>query len=272
MISCSVAADQAAQGTEAKWVADAYRKSCIERWLPEDLCRKAAALSITERYGSAAESAEKARADDQMKLALLRAYVWKPGRSLTIGFLDGSQRQRAMVIRHAREWEEYANISFNFVETPQAEIRISFNHDPGSWSMIGTMALVTPKDQPTMNFGWLRDDTDESEANRVVVHEFGHCLGAIHEHQHPLNGIPWNKERVYEFYAKPPNSWPREVVDRNIFQRFELNYTITGIFDPRSIMMYPIPPELTDGKFQVGLNTDLSLSDKMFIRIVYPRR
>lgn len=33
-----------------------------------------------------------------------------------------------------------------------------------------------------MHFGWLRDDTDDVEWRRVVVHEFGHALGAIHEH------------------------------------------------------------------------------------------
>ena len=34
-----------------------------------------------------------------------------------------------------------------------------------------------------MNFGWLKDDTDAVEYERVVVHEFGDALGAIYEHQ-----------------------------------------------------------------------------------------
>jgi len=39
--------------------------------------------------------------------------------------------------------------------------------------------------EPTMNYGWLKDDTDDVEYRRVVIHEFGHALGAIHEHQNP---------------------------------------------------------------------------------------
>ena len=52
--------------------------------------------------------------------------------------------------------------------------------DPGSWSAVGTDALIEryfPPYQPTMNFGWLKDDTDDQEYERVVVHEFGHVLG-----------------------------------------------------------------------------------------------
>jgi len=48
---------------------------------------------------------------------------------------------------------------------------------------------------PTMNFGWLNEDSDEDEYSRVVLHEFGHSLSCIHEHQHPANGIPWILKR-----------------------------------------------------------------------------
>ncbi len=47
--------------------------------------------------------------------------------------------------------------------------------------------------------GWLEPDTPNDEYRRVVLHEFGHALGGIHEHQSPASGvIPWDKPKVYE--------------------------------------------------------------------------
>src|SRR5438128_1710060 len=80
----------------------------------------------------------------------------------------------------------------------------------------GTDNLGIPKSRPTMNFGWLRDDTEDAEYERVVVHEFGHALGAIHEHQNPKGGIEWNLPAVYAYFAGPPNHWSKEETDLNV--------------------------------------------------------
>ena len=40
-----------------------------------------------------------------------------------------------------------------------------------------------------MNYGWIDADSPEEELRSVVLHEFGHALGLIHEHQNPLSGI-----------------------------------------------------------------------------------
>jgi hypothetical protein len=39
-----------------------------------------------------------------------------------------------------------------------------------------------------------------------VIHEFGHALGLIHEHQNPSGGIQWNKPVVCRYYEGPPNN------------------------------------------------------------------
>ncbi|MCY7759728.1 hypothetical protein [Bacillus inaquosorum] len=121
-----------------------------------------------------------------------------------------------------------------------------------------------------MNFGWLHPNTPEVEYSRVVLHEFGHALGCIHEHQNPTAKIPCNKEAVYEYYMGPPNNWPKEIVDSNIFDRYDENTTNFTEFDPTSIMLYSIPKEHTNGGFEVVGGVTLSENDKVFIQNMYP--
>jgi hypothetical protein len=86
---------------------------------------------------------------------------------------------------------------------------------------VGTDALSIPRSEPTMNFGWLTPESDDDEFSRVVTHEFGHALGAVHEHQNPAAEIPWDKPKVYDYYAGAPNFWTKEQVEINLFQRYD---------------------------------------------------
>jgi hypothetical protein len=190
-------------------------------------------------------------------------------RNLRVRFLDGEPAVQALVMRFAQEWSNYANLTFTFGDDPAAEIRISFRQ-PGSWSYIGTDALGIAADAPTMNFGWLTPSVPPDETMRVVLHEFGHALGLVHEHQNPAATIPWNRQAVYDYYSGPPNFWTREEVDRNLFQRYAHQSTQFSAFDHASIMLYPIPQEFTDGDFAVGWNQTLSVTDKTFIAAMYP--
>lgn len=59
----------------------------------------------------------------------------------------------------------------------------------GSWSYLGTDATRVPKESFTMNLGFVDRPT--------VLHEFGHTLGLIHEHQSPFpGGFEWDRENV----------------------------------------------------------------------------
>ena len=100
------------------------------------------------------------------RMALIDLKKWENGHTLSCHFLDGDDFQQGKVKDKADIWCDYANVTFNFVDDPSSEIRISFQADAGSWSAVGTDCLVTdyfPQYQPTMNFGWLRDDTADEE-------------------------------------------------------------------------------------------------------------
>ncbi len=202
-------------------------------------------------------------------LALITGKKWRNGRTLQVRFLDGSPAMQAKVEQYAHRWSAYANINFAFGSSPTAEIRVSFQQE-GSWSHIGTDALGIPKNQPTVNFGWLREGTADEEYSRVVTHEFGHALGCIHEHQNPVASVPWDKEAVYRYYAGPPNNWSRDQVDLNLFQKYSRDITQFSKFDKNSIMLYAIPNQFTIGDFEVGWNTHLSETDTSFIETMYP--
>lgn len=247
-------------------------KVCIDRVLPEELRRTAAQRAIEENPGNLPVSRVSpmmgVAIEEPQRIAVLTGKKWLPGRELKVHFLDGHPDVQAKVEQYAHEWSKYANIKFNFGYDPSAEIRISFEEE-GSWSYIGTDALSIYRPKPTMNFGWLTPSTPNEEYSRVVIHEFGHALGCIHEHQHPEVEIPWNVNAVYDYYAGPPNYWTKSMVDYNIFEKYSKEGTNFSQYDRNSIMHYSVPKELTDGVFEIGMNKALSDMDKEFISAMY---
>jgi hypothetical protein len=210
------------------------------------------------------------------RMAVIDLKKWESGHNLRCRFLDGDDTQQQAVVDKAKIWEQYAaGITISFVEDTDAEIRISFVADPGSWSAIGTDCLNTdyfPLHQPTMNFGWLRDDTEDTEYERVVVHEFGHALGCIHEHQSPTEHLKWDHAAVYAAFSGPPNFWSKQEIDQNILQKYSPRGISATQFDPDSIMLYQFDASLFTDHKGTKLNTHLSALDEKMIGQMYPLR
>jgi hypothetical protein len=248
---------------------------CTQLTLPPD--KQDEALEVADRvsplnYARAkvAKSTQPASPRLAVQIAALWQKKWQNGSEITVGFLNGDPVVQKKVEFYAKQWEPHANLKFKF-GAPNPQIRIKFRPG-GSSSYIGTDALSPAlAGQPTMYFGWLTPTTADDEYSRVVIHEFGHAIGAIHEHNHPDNQIPWNKPKVYQYYATtqdPP--WTEEQVNTNIFAVYDRSWLQYGSYDKDSIMHYAIPKTLTDGAFEVGWNRELSDLDKSVIKAVYP--
>jgi hypothetical protein len=209
-----------------------------------------------------------------VRMSLITSKKWGPGYTVRCRLLDGSPKMQKKVKTHCKQWEKVANVKIRFVTKDPAEVRISFYADDGSWSAVGRDALNTayfPTHQPTMNFGWVRDDSDPVEDRAVILHEFGHALGCVHEHQAPTFDRKWNEAAVMKYFKGPPNYWDADAIRSNVLQKYSPRGMQSTDFDPKSIMLYAFDAGLfSDGKGATNENTDLSTTDRSMIKRMYP--
>lgn len=252
----------------------------VNMLLPAELQQEAQLRAIQVNSDNMLPPNKPGEAPAPHRLAVSRRRLWKNGQVLRISFdWKGSNYEQQPAAQQsierrvkafADQWLEYANLHFVYGNDPNAEIRISFKPKAGSWSYIGTDNLMTPKDRTTMNLGWLTPSSTNSSYSQVVLHEFGHAIGCIHEHATTIARIKWKKELVYQWYWDN-HRWDRNKVDINVFD-IEPSSNHTDTFDPDSIMTYPIPAEHTEDGFHVEWRSQLSKLDKEFIAKVYPKK
>jgi hypothetical protein len=265
-------------------------KVCTDRVLTERQQWEATQAAINEREGNALDSGRlgdalvtlseytEADADERLKRLSLVSFSGKRfsnGRTLKVFFIGSwpdwaSDRVMALMKR----WSIQANIHIErTTDRAASDVRVDKDPSDGSWSYLGTDVLAIPKDETTMNLGWILDTENDFEASRrVVVHEMGHTLSFGHEQAHPEGDIDWNREAVYEYYGGPPNYWSRAQVDAQVFQKYQgAPVTNFSEYDRHSIMHYAIPAAfVTDPNDVVGWNTKRSPLDKRYAALWYP--
>ena len=228
------------------------------------------------------------------RAALHKTKLWPKDSILNVVFLGGDEWQKAWVEKVVKEQlEPYTNVKFSFDPNGKRTIRVSFKPNDGAYSAVGTDALMRSLDQPTMNLGWLDAPGTRTEPGKfkwkgktynvpagqprnknvngaTVMHEFGHALGFIHEHQNPRGeGIKWDTNKVYSYFSGPPNKWDRDTTFRNVLKKYNETQINGSKFDPDSIMLYFFDGKLTtDGK-GTHMNTNLSELDKKWLKRAY---
>lgn len=235
----------------------------------------------------------------KLKAAFKVASVWDI-KELKIAFLDGTPEQINWIKTVVEKFIApiVSKLKFTYVtDLSDSHIRVSFALKGQAWSFIGSDCLQIPKTDPTMNLGWIDNDTDfDIEAYKntghVVCHEFGHALGMIHEHQNPKNNpIVWNKEVVYEELERT-NGWTKDVTDNNMFKKYgdaelcnqakqsnnqldiqnfcEGELVNGSEYDPHSIMHYFFPSAwILEGPKELPINTKYSEQDVIWLKKYY---
>ena len=272
----AVSSSKSAKASET--VVEKPVRICFERIIPDHLDpERTVRREMRRQMIDAAGGAGKLKADGVAhvtRMALINSKKWTAGSTLRCRFLDGSAKMKKKVTAIAKEWEKYADIKLKFVPSGPAEIRISFYADDGSWSAVGRDALNTsyfPLHQPTMNYGWLRNDTDDEEYHRVVTHEFGHALGCIHEHQQPKFERKWDVAAVMKYFQGPPNFWTPADIKSNVLEKYSPKGISATVFDPKSIMLYAFDGALfADGLGPTNENSTVSSKDVAMIKKMYP--
>lgn len=222
--------------------------------------------------------------DTRARAAFLKAAIWPVGSTLNIFFQEGTPAQQAWVVKVVREHiEPLVNLNFRWSNEIQMDpydttIRITMNPDLGAWSLLGTDALTANPLEPTMNLGWIDDDvnydtTESRGTGAVVIHEFGHALGMIHEHSAPTTAIQWKCDNVRASLSRPPNGWDDPTIYWNVFNRYAQSEINGSAYDPKSIMHYWYPSEWICNAEELNLtvNTKLSDLDKQWLSIIYPK-
>jgi hypothetical protein len=228
-----------------------------------------------------------------LRAVVVRTLTWKPGELIKVCFRSGTPAARERVAKYASEWMRYANVKLEFGEPGNLRsckgdnseaIKVDFidsGPKSGFWSALGTLSR---KDEHSLNLSYLGRDQlpvnregqsmPEAEARRLILHEFGHALGLLHEHQSPKAncGAEYYEEAVLAYGAL--RGWPREQTIRNFKQYSEAPELNATEVDRKSIMHYSLPPWLfkqgEKSACYVPTNFDISDADREFMARVYP--
>jgi len=191
---------------------------CYDRILEKDLYT---AQKPTRKWGKKQKGGAPSRA------AAVTNKIW-PKNTLRVYFLENN-RLESQIMDWASMWSQHGDIKFEKASSIfRSDIRVGFDSNDGAWSYMGTDSTRKYK---TMNLGFIDQGT--------VLHEFGHALGFIHEHQSPASGgFEWNEEEVIKSLSGPPNYWDEETIQHNMFDTYDEDQLTMTEYDSTSIMHY----------------------------------
>lgn len=229
---------------------------------------------------------------DQARAAFMIGKEWKIGTKIKIAFMKDDFINNKITLKPLYEKSKadfvqkiitdkllpLIDLTFEWdVNIKDSDVRISFVPSLGAFSELGINCLKISKDKPTMNLGWLDDDATYSNpvlkgTGIVILHEFGHLLGMIHEHSREDANLDWNKDFVYKQLGAPPNSWSTKDCDEQIFEMVKKQSFNGSKYDKKSVMHYYFPTEYFKTSPNLPTVIELSELDKLWIKKKYSKK
>lgn len=224
-----------------------------------------------------------------LRSAADRMKLWAQDPVITVKFLNSPDDPAVIdqIKAYAKEWEQYAGVTFSFVETSEnALVRIGFDWDGNSWltwSYTGNDAkMVRNQNEPTACFGGFSDGVmSDEEIKGDVLRVFGQILGLEFEQRHQgWDPSWWKKDKNGVYYAE--KYW--EGMFDGYYENLDWETIRQFVFDPlagativqtadvdfESIMMWPYYTKKETVKLYA--NYELSDGDKEFIATLYPKK
>jgi hypothetical protein len=200
------------------------------------------------------------------------ALLWRGLSTIKVHFLDSSPRTavfREAVQEIAPAWCAGTSLTFDFTVTGTPDVTINFAPIRGQYGIYNSFLGRASRGRvPSMNLIFPPGTTDRSILKRYILHEFGHALGLIHEHQSPARDFRWNEQAVLDWFRQYVG-WDEDVVRSQVLTPYLTATTSNTEFDPRSIMLYPIYTGWASSGLVTGWNDELSDTDRRFIADLY---
>ena len=212
--------------------------------------------------------------------------IWSKSR-LQASFVDANHYDPTGLIRSrirtvVQKWSDASlgGINFDWIDQMQydSDIRISLAPDGTFWSLVGTDTRMSGSNLVTLNLGfnnseyYASDDTSNfyvREFQRLVLHEFGHALGFIHEHLSPKSQIRFNEPAAIAYFRE--NGLGHLTDDQIREQVLTPDPEAENLteFDLKSVMLYPFPASIANPP--TDNNWELSAGDIATVRRAYPQ-
>lgn len=202
-----------------------------------------------------------------------RDKLWSPGTVITVKLLSDPYNMSSSIKAWASQWEQYANIKFDFVTSGNANVRIGFDWNDSkwiTWSYTGTdCKFVTNQNEATLNFAFW-DSASELDKKADVLRAFGQVLGLELEHRHLSFDAGWTS-RIQQYWEGEIEDIPWAELKQYVFDPIEQrNIEQTKEYDANSIMIWPFDRKYATNTAR-DFNYELSAQDIEFIKYLYPQ-